>query len=118
MSSKPKPMGPIIHTSTAQALISLVRNPLDAIPPSIFTEPMVFARTAGDVKVWIADPVLVHEALVKNADALGKGDQVRRALGPALGQGLLTADGSHWKWQRQSVPVRSAPPLYRNSSPQ
>nr|WP_235988657.1 cytochrome P450 [Pseudorhizobium endolithicum] len=96
-------MGPIIPISTAQALVSLVRNPLDAVPPSIFTEPMVFARTAGDVKVWIADPVLVHEALVKNADALGKGDQVRRALGPALGEGLLTADGSHWKWQRQSV---------------
>ncbi|MFN7090299.1 MAG: cytochrome P450 [Allorhizobium sp.] len=96
-------MGPIIRTPTAQALISLVRNPLEAVPPSIFTEPLVFSRTAGRVTVWIADPVLVHEALVKNADALGKGDQVRRALGPALGQGLLTADGAHWKWQRQSV---------------
>jgi cytochrome P450 len=40
---------------------------------------------------------------VKNAAVLGKGDQVRRALGPALGKGLLTADGPHWKWQRQSV---------------
>jgi len=96
-------MGPVIQTSTAHALISLIRNPLDAVPRSIFTEPMVFAKTAGDVKVWIADPVLVHEALVKNADALEKGDQVRRALGPALGKGLLTADGGHWKWQRQSV---------------
>ncbi|MGE8106423.1 cytochrome P450 [Allorhizobium sp. NPDC080224] len=96
-------MGPIIRTPTARALISLVRNPLDAMPPSIFTEPLVFSRTAGRVSVWIADPVLVHAALVKNADALWKGDQVRRALGPALGQGLLTADGAHWKWQRQSV---------------
>lgn len=96
-------MGPILQTATARALISLVRNPLDAVPPSIFTEPLVFSKTAGRVTVWIADPVLVHEALVKNAEALGKGDQVRRALGPALGQGLLTADGAHWKWQRQSV---------------
>lgn len=52
-------------------------NPLDALPASNFTEPMVFARTAGEVQVWIADPVLVHEALVTNADALGKRDQVR-----------------------------------------
>lgn len=96
-------MAPIIRTSTVRALVSLVRNPLDALPASIFTEPMVFARTAGEVQVWIADPVLVHEALIMNADALGKGDQVRRALGPALGKGLLTADGAHWKWQRQSV---------------
>jgi cytochrome P450 len=96
-------MGPIGTSSTAQALLALIRNPLDALPPAIFTEPLVFSKTAGEVKVYIADPVLVHEALVKNADALGKGDQVRRALGPALGQGLLTADGAHWKWQRQSV---------------
>lgn len=103
MINEPKPLGPIIQTSTVQALISLVRNPLDAVPASIFTEPMVFTKIAGKANVWIADPVLVHEALVKNTDSLGKGDQVRRALGPALGQGLLTADGSHWKWQRQSV---------------
>ncbi|MFN7023584.1 MAG: cytochrome P450 [Pseudorhizobium sp.] len=63
----------------------------------------MFVKTAGEVAIWVADPALVHEALVKNADALCKGDQVRRALGPALGKGLLTADGSHWKWQRQSV---------------
>lgn len=98
-----KPMGPIVRPSTSKVLISLVRNPLDALPPEIFHEPVVFSRMGGEVKVYIADPTLIHEALVKNADALGKGDQVRRALGPALGQGLLTADGAHWKWQRQSV---------------
>jgi cytochrome P450 len=117
ISRETKPIGPILRTSTAQALISLIRNPLDALPPSIFTEPLVFAKTAGDVKVWIADPVLVHEALVKNADALGKGDQVRRALGPALGQGLLTADGAHWKWQRQSVAGAFRPSSLRELQP-
>lgn len=55
------------------------------------------------MRVHLADPALIHEALVKNAHLLGKGEDVRRALGPALGQGLLTADGDHWKWQRQSV---------------
>ena len=99
----PRQMGPIQKRSTTKALVSLIRNPLDAIPPSIFSEPLVFSRLAGKVQVYLADPALIHEALVKNADALGKGEQVRRALGPALGQGLLTADGAHWKWQRQSV---------------
>jgi hypothetical protein len=51
ISRETKPIGPILRTSTAQALISLIRNPLDALPPSIFTEPLVFAKTAGDVKV-------------------------------------------------------------------
>jgi len=94
---------PLTRQSTLGALMAIVRNPLDALPPAIFTEPLVFTKTAGEIKVYLADPVLIHEALVKNADSLGKGDQVRRALGPALGEGLLTADGAHWKWQRQSV---------------
>lgn len=94
---------PLTTQSTLGTLAAIVRNPLDALPPSIFTEPVVFSKTAGDLKVYLADPVLIHEALVKNADSLEKGDQVQRALGPALGKGLLTADGAHWKWQRQSV---------------
>src|SRR5688572_9030917 len=91
-------MGPVLASSTAKAVLALIRNPLDAVPPSIFSEPIVFVRSAGEVKVYIADPALIHEALVKNADVLGKGEQVRRTLGPALGEGLLTADGAHWKW--------------------
>jgi cytochrome P450 len=112
-----KPMGPVNATSTPRALLALIRNPLEALPPSIFTEPLVFSKTAGEVKVYIADPVLVHEALVRNADALGKGDQVRRALGPALGQGLLTADGAHWKWQRQSVASAFRPASLQDLQP-
>lgn len=98
-----KPMQPITTASTPRAIVSLIKNPLDALPPTIFTEPLVFSKMAGKIKVYISDPALIQEALVKNADALGKGEQVRRTLGPALGQGLLTADGAHWKWQRQSV---------------
>ena len=103
LGTSPKPIGPIGSMSIAKAVVSLIRNPLEALPPAVFTEPLVFSKTAGDVKVYIQDPTLIQEVLVRNADVLGKGEQVRRALGPALGQGLLTADGSHWKWQRQSV---------------
>ncbi|MBW6425956.1 cytochrome P450 [Rhizobium sp. XQZ8] len=101
--NKLKTTFPLTPQSTLGALLAIVRNPLDALPPAIFTEPLVFSKTAGELKVYLADPALIQEALVKNAEALGKGDQVRRALGPALGLGLLTADGAHWKWQRQSV---------------
>ncbi|GAK72555.1 putative cytochrome P450 [Agrobacterium rubi TR3 = NBRC 13261] len=101
--SKLKTDFPLTPQSTLGALAAIIRNPLDALPPSIFKEPLVFSKTAGELKVYLADPVLIHEALVKNADVLGKGDQVRRALGSALGEGLLTADGANWKWQRQSV---------------
>jgi cytochrome P450 len=101
-SHRPVPF-PITPHSTAKAIVSLIKNPLDALPEGVFREPAVFTKQAGTLKVYLTDPALIHEALVKNADALNKGEQVRRALGPALGKGLLTADGAHWKWQRQSV---------------
>ncbi|UXT22302.1 cytochrome P450 [Agrobacterium tumefaciens] len=96
-------IAPVSKFATARVALSLIRNPLKALPPEIFSEPAVFTRLGGVMRVHLADPALIHEALVKNAHLLGKGEDVRRALGPALGQGLLTADGDHWKWQRQSV---------------
>ncbi|MFK3779224.1 cytochrome P450 [Agrobacterium sp. NPDC089420] len=94
---------PLSKFAAARLALALVRNPLKALPPEIFSKPAVFTRLAGTMRVHLADPALIHEALVKNAQLLGKGEDVRRVLGPALGQGLLTADGDHWKWQRQSV---------------
>ncbi|CVI57863.1 MULTISPECIES: cytochrome P450 [Agrobacterium] len=94
---------PVSKFAAVRVALSLIRNPLKALPPEIFSEPAVFTRLGGVMRVHLADPALIHEALVKNAHLLGKGEDVRRALGPALGQGLLTADGDHWKWQRQSV---------------
>lgn len=96
-------IAPVSKFATARVALSLISNPLKALPPEIFSEPAVFTRLGGVMRVHLADPALIHEALVKNAHLLGKGEDVRRALGPALGQGLLTADGDHWKWQRQSV---------------
>jgi cytochrome P450 len=93
----------ISRLSPLTVLPALVRNPLQALPPEIYREPLVYSRVAGRERVFLMDPALIHEALVRNADALSKGEDVRRALGPALGQGLLTADGDHWRWQRQSV---------------
>lgn len=112
-----KPMAPVTITPTVKALLALIRNPLDALPPSIFSEPFVFSKTAGSITIYLSDPALIHETLVTNADALGKGDQVRRALGPALGTGLLTADGAHWKWQRQSVASAFRPSSLKELQP-
>ncbi|NRP87577.1 Pentalenene oxygenase [Ensifer adhaerens] len=94
---------PLTPRSMPHVLLSLIRNPLDALPPEIFDEPVVFTRLGGKLRVYLADPELIYQALVRNSDALGKGEDVRRLLGPALGDGILTSDGAHWKWQRQSV---------------
>lgn len=84
-------------------LAALIRNPLQAVPPEAFSERLVLAKAGGRTSLYVCDPVLIQEALTKHSDKLGKGDVVRRVLGPALGAGLLTADGAHWRWQRQAV---------------
>ncbi|MBQ0823461.1 cytochrome P450 [Microvirga sp. HBU67558] len=93
----------VSRRSPLSVVPALVRDPLQALPPEIYREPVVYSQVAGRRRILLADPALIHEALVRNADALNKGEDVRRALGPALGRGLLTADGAHWRWQRQSV---------------
>jgi cytochrome P450 len=90
-------------------LIKVIRNPLDALPPEVFHDRLVHAEMLGRQRFHIVDPALIQETLVGNADALDKGPELVRSLGPALGQGLLTADGAHWRWQRQS-----AAPIFRH----
>ena len=41
--------------------------------------------------------------LVDRAGDFVKGETMRRSLEPALGRGLLTAEGEHWRWQRRAA---------------
>lgn len=97
--------GGIVETnrSALSFFSALLRDPLSALPPEIFREKLVLARMGGRDSLYVCDPPLIQELLVKNARNLGKGEIVHKVLGPALGHGLLTAEGSHWRWQRQSV---------------
>jgi cytochrome P450 len=84
-------------------LASLLRNPLQAMPPEVYRERLVLATTGGRTSLYVCDPALIQEVLTRQAGRLGKGKLIRKVLGPAIGEGLLTADGAHWRWQRQAV---------------
>ncbi|MFC0282993.1 cytochrome P450 [Camelimonas abortus] len=90
-------------------IASLVRNPVAGWPPEIYEAPLVRTRLIGRPAFFVMDPALVHEAMVEKADIFVKDRATRRALGPALGQGILTANGDHWRWQR-----RLAAPVFRH----
>jgi cytochrome P450 len=93
----------VSRRSSLAVLGTIVRNPLAAIPRECFEYGITTARVFGRTRLYVSDPDLIQEALVRNGDALPKGPEVRRILGPALGQGLLTADGQTWRWQRRSI---------------
>ncbi len=86
-----------------RTLRAVVRNPLDALPPEVFDAPLV-EGVGGSPKRWyLLDPELIQEVLVRRADRFPKTPENRRVLGPALGEGLLTAEGAHWRWQRRAA---------------
>lgn len=84
-------------------LFAIVRNPLEATPAECFLEPLVAAPLFGRPRLYLSDPALIHEAYVRNADRLSKGVVVPRVLEPAFGNGLLSADGAHWRHQRRAA---------------
>ena len=84
-------------------LVRIIRGSIEALPAACYEERLVLTRVAGRLRVYVSDPLLVHEVLVRNADALAKSEATKRVLGAALGEGLLTGDGATWRWQRQAL---------------
>jgi cytochrome P450 len=85
-----------------------VRNPLRAIPRIVYDEPLVIYGSPAPRLVWVTNPALVENILFKNADRFSKTRIDHRVLKPILGNGLLTAQGESWRWQRKitSPPFR------------
>ncbi len=105
----PAPAPARSRLSTLGVLARLLRDPLTALPPEVHTAPLVEARFAGGQRLYLLDPPLIQDALVRHADDLTKTSDIRRVLGPALGEGLLTAEGAHWRWQRRGAAPAFAP---------
>ncbi|KTS30735.1 cytochrome P450 [Methylobacterium indicum] len=97
-----QPLGPWRFLST------VVRNPLEAWPEAIYREPVYTSTVLGNSSLFVMAPNLIRRVMVDEADAFEKSEVLRRALSPALGDAILTADGARWRWQR-----RAAAPIFR-----
>lgn len=89
-------------------LRTIVRNPLDALPPEIFDHAMVTGWGPIGNALHIADPGLIQDVLAGRAELFGKTKANRRVLEPTLGEGLLVSEGVEWRWQR-----RAAAPVFQ-----
>ncbi len=88
--------------SSLSLLAAIIRNPLTSLPAACFSARMVVTRNLGRLRLYVSDPALIHELLVRGADRTEKSEEMKRVLGRSLGEGLLTADGAAWRWQRQA----------------
>jgi cytochrome P450 len=81
----------------------VVDNPIKAWPHAIYRQHLYRSSVLGHDTIYVMAPDLIRTVLLDEADNFKKGEIVRRALGPALGDAILTADGSRWRWQRRAV---------------
>jgi cytochrome P450 len=88
---------------------TIIRNPIEAWPKPVYEQPVFRSRAFGRETVFITEPDLIQDVLVEKADAFVKAQSLQRALRPALGDGILTADGARWRWQR-----RATAPIFRH----
>lgn len=90
-------------------LPTLIRNPIQVWPQAVYEQPTYRRRLLKRDTLFVMDPDLVRAVLVEKADKFEKSAAMLRSLEPALGRGLLTADGPHWRWQR-----RASAPIFRH----
>ncbi|MEO8651165.1 MAG: cytochrome P450 [Hyphomicrobiaceae bacterium] len=94
--------------SLLRALATYVRNPLRVLSRPVYEDPLVvFEPSPKRTIVWVTRPDLVEQVLL--GDTFQKTDVEKRVLGGSLGDGILTSNGAHWRWQR-----RAMAPLFRH----
>ena len=91
-------------------LLRALRNPLLTVPRLAYEEPITILRRGGLTLAWVSDPALVEEVLLAHAADFEKTPLEKRVFAPTLRDGVLTADGKLWRWQR-----RAMAPMFRHS---
>ena len=92
------------------SLMTYVSNPLRVISRPVYEEAIVtFRPVPNRMVVWVTRPDLVEQVLLRGFEDFHKTEVERRVLGGSLGDGVLTSNGAHWRWQR-----RAMAPMFRH----
>ncbi|MDX2157110.1 MAG: cytochrome P450 [Hyphomicrobiaceae bacterium] len=84
-------------------------NPLRTLPERVYEEPLFAPPRFGGMMAWVTDPALVERILLDEHEAFPKSPIEARIFTSILGEGILTAEGQSWRWQRRIVA-----PLFRH----
>ncbi|WP_407051752.1 cytochrome P450 [Methyloraptor flagellatus] len=92
-----------LPASIATLFRTVARNPLASIPEQAYREPFVRVPLLGRETFHLCDPDLVRAVLLDGSDRFVKSEAAQRALVPAVGRAVLTAEGERWRWQRRAL---------------
>lgn len=94
-----------------------VSNPYSAVPRSVYERPYLRRDWGAAATLHVADPDLLEEMLVRRPADFPKSQIDHRVFRPALGAGLLTAEGEDWRWKRRlAAPTFAPSALARHAS--
>ena len=91
------PLGPIA------TIWGLRRNPIETWTKAHFELPIVVGPTILGMTAVVNDPAAIRRVLVDNAENYCKDALQKRALGPAMRDGLLESEGEEWRVQRRAL---------------
>jgi len=85
------------------ALWKLLDNPIEAWPRAVYEQPYFLRGDERQAFLYATDPAMLKDILLDKVDAFPKDWMFDRVTKPALGEGLLTAQGELWRWQRRAA---------------
>ena len=91
-----------------QFLFRFVKNPLSSLPRQAYEEPIVQYDNGRYIVAWVTGPELIEKVLLQASAQFLKTPLEKRVFQHTLGEGILTSEGTGWRWQR-----RIAAPLFR-----
>lgn len=91
-----------------RGLLQMIANPLHVWPKAMYENPYHGVRWIGRTFHYLRKPEHMKAVFLDQADIFAKSQFQKKLVGPALGDGLLTSEGEHWKFQR-----RAASPAFR-----
>jgi cytochrome P450 len=99
----PYPRRPKRPRGSLSILLALQRNPIEVWWEGDFERPVSIGRTIFGLRAAAHDPAAVRRVFLDNAVNYRKDDLQLRILRPGLGNGLLTAEGEDWRFQRRAL---------------
>lgn len=87
--------------SVLRTVFLMLRNPLASWPVRVYEDTSYFPGIPG--YILIMDPDVIAAVLLERAGDFPHGELFKRILQPLWGKGLITSQGSEWRWQRQAV---------------
>ena len=91
-----------------RVLWELRQNPIGAFGEAAYRLPIIHLKSRIRDFLLVSEPEAIKHVLLDNVENYVKSEQVQRLTGPALGNGLLNAEGASWRFQR-----RTAAPMFQ-----